>query len=166
MSEPVPPAPATGAPRPPALGPPPLGRMVVAVLALVGLFVSFYLLAYHLGWLGQVICGVGDCATVQASRWAYVGPVPVPVFGVLGYLVLLVTALVGLQPGFRASRTVAVVLLGGATAGFLFSLWLTYLEAFVIHAWCQWCVVSAVCMTLIFFATLPEIRLLGGSVRE
>lgn len=139
--------------------------MAVAVLALIGFFVSLYLLAYHLGWLGQVICGVGDCATVQASPWATVGPVPVPAFGVAGYLLLFAAALVGIQPGFRDSRGVAAVLLAGSTVGLAVSAWLTWVEAFIIHAWCQWCVVSAVCMVLIFLATLPELRRLGAVSR-
>lgn len=137
--------------------------MVVAVLALVGLFVSLYLLAYHLGWLGDVLCGVGDCETVQASRWATLGPVPVPLLGVAGYALLLVTALVGVQPAYRHVSGVGLVLVGASAMGFAFSAWLTYLEAFVIRAWCQWCVISALCMTLIFLASLLELRRSGGA---
>jgi uncharacterized membrane protein len=44
-----------------------------------------------------------------------------------------------------------------------FSAYLTYLEAFVIHAWCQYCVISAILITLIFFASLPEVARIRGS---
>lgn len=135
---------------------PPLNRMVVAVLALVGTFVSLYLLAYSMGFMGPLVCGVGDCATVQASRYARVGPVPVPLIGVGGYLLLLGVAVAGVQPPLRTSRAVAAVLLGASTVGVAYSAYLTYLEAAVIHAWCQWCVISAGLMTLIFLASLPE----------
>lgn len=141
-----------------AIPDPPLNRMIVAVLSLVGFFVSFYLLAYHMHWLGEIVCGVGDCATVQASDYATVGPVPLPAFGIAGYVILFGLAFLGIQPGQRRSRTIAAGLLVTATVGVAVSAWLTWIEAFVIEAWCQWCVVSAICMTLIFLASLPEIR--------
>lgn len=137
---------------------PPRNRMVVAVLSLVGLFVSLYLMAHSLGWTGSLICGIGECATVQSSAWAWVGPIPVSGIGVAGYAALLGLALVGLRPDLRRSRTVGLLLLAGSGAGVAFSAWLTYLEAFVIRAWCQWCVVSAILITLIFLASLPELR--------
>jgi hypothetical protein len=68
--------------------------MVVAVLALVGLFISLYLLAYSVGLI-PLLCGVGSCETVQASEWAKVGPIPVPLLGVGGYLSLLGVTLLG-----------------------------------------------------------------------
>lgn len=142
--------------------------MAVALLSLVGFFVSFYLLAHSLGWTGPLVCGVGDCATVQASEYARLGPIPVAGIGAAGYLVLLSVALMGLQPGGRDSRMVAVLLLGGTFVGVLFSAWLTYLEAAVIRAWCQWCVVSAILITLAFFASIPEwsrMRGAGGAER-
>ena len=50
-----------------------------------------------------------------------------------------------------------------ATVAFGLSIWFTYLEAFVIHAWCQWCVVSAILCTLIFLAALPELKRLRNT---
>lgn len=144
---------------------PPMNRMVIAALSLVGVFVSTYLLAHALGLVGSLVCGVGDCATVQASRWAKVGPVPVPLIGLAGYLALFGLATAGARPSLAASRGVALLLLGGSTVGVAYSAWLTYLEAAVIHAWCQWCVVSAVLMTLVFLAALPEARRLSGRGR-
>ena len=138
--------------------PPPTNRMAIAVLSLVGLFVAFYLTAHAFGWTGPLKCGIGECETVQASRWAHLGPVPVALIGFLGYVALLVLSVVGLQPGRRASRGIGMLLLLGAAFGVLFSGWLTYIEAFVIHAWCQWCVTSAILILLIFLAALPELR--------
>ncbi|MCG6987363.1 MAG: vitamin K epoxide reductase family protein [Gemmatimonadetes bacterium] len=141
----APPAPATN-------------RMAIAVMALVGLFIAFYLLAHALGWTGSLLCGLGDCERVQQSRYSSIGPVPVAAVGVAGYAVMLVTSVLGIQPGYRESRAVSWLLLIGGTVGFGFSLYLTYLEGAVIHAWCQWCVASAVLMTLIFLTSLPETR--------
>ncbi len=141
---------------------PPRNRMAVALLSLVGFFVALYLLAHNLGLMGQIVCGVGSCETVQASRYAKVGPVPVSAIGVGGYLALLVLAIAGLQPRFARSLPIRVGLVGGALLGVAFSAYLTWLEAFVINAWCQWCVVSAIVITLILLATLPELRRPGG----
>jgi uncharacterized membrane protein len=132
--------------------------MAIAVLSMAGLFVALYLLANKLGLTGPLVCGVGECATVQASEWSQIGPVPVSAFGVGGYVALLVVSLYGLQPVGMQSRAVSAILLAFSTVALAYSAWLTYLEAFVIHAWCQWCVISAILVTLIFLAALPEAR--------
>ncbi|MFQ5536994.1 MAG: vitamin K epoxide reductase family protein [Gemmatimonadota bacterium] len=138
---------------------PPANRMVVAVLSLIGIFVAAYLTAHHLGWVGSLRCGAGfDCAAVQSSPYATVGPVPVALIGLAGYLALFVLALAGLRPGLWRSQVIGGLLFGGAAFGFLYAVYLTYLEAAVIHAWCQWCLISAVVITLVFIATLPEWR--------
>jgi len=142
---------------------PPRNRMVIAILALLGLLVSLYMLAYALELTGPVVCGLGDCEKVQSSPYSRVGPFPVAGFGVLGYLVLMVLSFRGLQPSSRRSTLIPLCLFGGGVLGLAFSAYLTYLEAFVIFAWCQWCVSSAILMVLIFFASLPELRRLGGS---
>ena len=141
----------------PRLQPPPRNRMVVAVLALIGLFIALYLLSYALG-LVPLICGVSSCETVQMSEWAKVGPVPVPALGVLGYASILGLAMLGLQPAFADSRAIGLLIFGLAAVGVAYSAFLTYLEAAVIDAWCIWCIASAVVMTLVFLASLPELR--------
>lgn len=152
----TPPAARTG-PAEPTASPPPLNRMAVAVLSLIGFFVALYLWAHNAGLTGPIVCGVGDCATVQSSEYAWVGPVPVSAVGVLGYLVLTLLSVLGLQPAHRGSRAIAALLLAGAAFGVAFSAYLTYLEAAVINAWCQYCVASAIIITCVFFATLPEV---------
>ncbi len=137
--------------------------MVLALLALLGFLVSLYMLAYALGFTGPVICGIGNCEAVQNSPYARIGPVPVAGFGVLGYLGLLILSLIGLQPSSQGLLRLPLGLLGSGIAGLAFSAYLTYLEAFVIHAWCQWCVSSAIIMALAFLASLPELRRIGGS---
>lgn len=143
--------------------PPPTNRMAVALLSLGGFFVALYLLAYNTGLTGLVVCGVGSCETVQASQYAKIGPVPVSAIGAAGYAVLFTLALVGIQPGRRESPVIGGLLLAGAAAGTAYSGYLTYLEAAVIHAWCQWCVISAVLVTLTFLAALPELRRLRAT---
>jgi uncharacterized membrane protein len=137
--------------------------MVVAVLSLIGLFIALYLLAYSVGLI-PLMCGVGSCETVQASEWAKIGGVlPVPLLGVGGYAALLLVALYGIQPAHADERGPGLILLALATVGLAYSGFLTYLEARVIHAWCMWCVTSAVIMTLVFIASLPELSRSGAS---
>lgn len=136
----------------------PLARMGVALLSLVGLLVAAYLSMYNLGLMGTIQCGIGSCAKVQASQYAYFLGIPVALWGVGAYTALLVVAMLGLQPRFAAARWVSLALFGMAAVGVVFSAYLTYLEAVVIEAWCQWCVVSAIVITLIFLLTIPGLR--------
>lgn len=133
-------------------------RMGIAVLSLVGLLVSGYLTLYKLGYLGVIQCTTGGCETVQASQYALFLGMPVALWGMGAYAVLLLLAIAGLQPAFVDDRRVSIAIFSIAAVGLAFSAWLTYLEAMVIHAWCQWCVVSAVLITLIFLLSLPGLR--------
>lgn len=137
--------------------------MFVAILALLGLLISLYMLAYAMGFTGPVICGIGDCEAVQNSPYSRIGPVPVAGFGVVGYLALLILSFLGLRPTSVGSRLVPRGLLVGGIVGVAVGAYLTYLEAFVIHAWCQWCIASAIIMVLIFMASLPEFGRIGES---
>jgi len=137
----------------------PLTRMGIAVLSLAGLFIAAYLLLHRLGIVGTLECGAdGGCSVVQSSRWAVFLGIPVPAWGVGGYGLLFGTALAAVQPGLAGDRRIAAALLGLSAFAFAFSLYLTALEAFVIHAWCRWCLASAAIATTIFFLSLPEIR--------
>lgn len=119
-------------------------RMAVALIALPGVFVSLYLLLFRMGVYGGLACGAGgSCEVVQTSSWSVFLGVPVPGWGVAWYLAVFGVALLGLRPGAvdRAwpDRALTVLAVGGVG----FTAYLTYLEAFVIEAWCRWCLVSA-----------------------
>ena len=135
-------------------------RRTVAALALAGLFVALYLTLTKLGLLGggALVCAVGSCEVVNASRWATFLGLPVAVWGLGYYVVTFTLAVVSLQDRFGDSIQVSRALLFLGATGFLFSAWLTYLELFVIRAICQWCVVSAVLATGIFVASLMDYR--------
>ena len=137
---------------------PPVARMAIAVLALVGLMVAAYLSMYKLGMLGVIQCQIGGCEKVQTSQYAYFLGVPVAYYGVAAYVAILLVSIVGILPRFVHERWVALALFAMSAVGVLFSAYLTYLEAAVIRAWCQWCVVSAVLITLIFLLSLPGLR--------
>jgi uncharacterized membrane protein len=129
-------------------------RMGAALLSLVGLFISAYLYLYKIGRIGSLACGTGQCETVQASAWSSFAGVEVALIGVVGYAGLVLLALASLQPGLSERRWPANLLVWLSGIGVLFSLYLTYLELFVIHAICRWCVGSAVIITGVFVLAL------------
>lgn len=132
--------------------------MAIAVLSLLGLLIAAYLTLYKLGYLGVIQCSTGGCETVQSSRYAFFLGLPVAAWGLGEYLVLLVLSLLGVQPDRMRERWIALSLFLVSGVGVVFSAYLTYLEAMVIRAWCQWCVVSAVLVTVIFLLSIPALR--------
>ncbi len=71
----------------------------IILIGLAGLFVAVYLLLYHMGFYGAMLCGVGSCETVQASKYARFLGQPVPLWGTLWYAGVLVAGF----PGARSS---------------------------------------------------------------
>jgi len=126
----------------------------VVLLALVGLFISAYLLLYHMGFYGVLACGAGSCDVVQSSKYADFLGLPVPAWGVAWYGGVFALALV-LQSGVAVEGPWARLLDLAALGGLGFSIYLTAVELFVIHAVCRWCVVSALLATAIFLLTAP-----------
>jgi uncharacterized membrane protein len=115
-------------------------RIVLGVLAVVGFLISAYLSWVHFMGVAPVcVGGSGGCETVQTSSYATIFGVPVAVLGLVGYGGLLFSALLRGEVGVYLGFLVALV-------GVLFSAYLTYLELFVIHAICEWCVASAALM--------------------
>ena len=112
-------------------------RRAIALLALVGFFVALYLWLHALGVGGALRCGTGACETVQASRWATFLGLPVAFYGVVGYFAIFVAAIAALRPAAQPQRGWSVLLAALASGGLLFTLYLTYLELFVIHAICR-----------------------------
>lgn len=125
-------------------------RMLMTLVALIGVFVALYLALYKMGVIGTLACGAGGCETVQTSRWATFVGIPVALWGVGFYALVFGLALMSTFEGWADSAplSLAMVLLTGW--GVLFSGWLTWLELFVIHAICRWCVVSAVIALVLF----------------
>ena len=135
--------------------------MIVAALALAGIFISLYLTLYKLGIIGELSCSIGSCETVNTSRWSRFLGLPVAAWGLLFYLDVFGIALIGTLPRFEDERVLSVVLVAESAVGVLFSAWLTYLELAVIHAICVWCVTSAVIVTLILAVSVADLRDFG-----
>jgi uncharacterized membrane protein len=133
-------------------------RMGAALLSLLGLFVSLYLYLYKIGLIGTLACGTGDCEAVQASSWSRFLGVEVALIGLIGYTALLIMSLASLRPGLIGRRWPAALLATLAGVGVAFTAYLTYLELYVIHAVCRWCVGSASIILAIFVIALLDLR--------
>src|SRR5688572_22236870 len=133
-------------------------RMVVAALALAGIFLALYLLLYKLGMIGALTCSVGSCETVNTSKWAKFLGLPVAGWGVAWYIATFALAIVSIQESFAGSKAISLAMLVLTSSGLLFSIYLTWLELFVIHAICQWCVVSAILVLVMFVLSVLDYR--------
>ena len=140
--------------------------MIVAALALAGIFISLYLTLYKLGVIGELSCSIGSCETVNTSKWSTFLHLPVALSGLLFYVEVFVVSLVGTIPRFESESFVSILLVAEAAIGVIFSAWLTYLELAVIHAICIWCVTSAVVVTAILFVSLADLRDTRANVRR
>jgi len=121
-------------------------RGISTFLATFGIGVAAYIAIADSGG-GAPVCIVGGhgCQTVAESSYSHLLGANIAVFGIAGYVLLLACALLK-GDGVRMAG------FGLALVGFGYSLYLTYLELFKIEAVCQWCVASAVLMTLLLAA--------------
>jgi protein-disulfide isomerase/rhodanese-related sulfurtransferase/uncharacterized membrane protein len=131
-------------------------KLLLMALSLIGLFDSVYLLWEYTSPAHPMVCMGGGCDAVRASAYSHIVGLPVPIFGIFmyGFLVLLLFLYPLLPTSIARLTQHGVMLISGAA--FVFSIYLTGLEAFVIHSWCVWCVLSALLVTGIFILSLME----------
>ena len=129
-------------------------RIAAAVLAVIGIAVTAYLVweRYH----GNApYCAVGGgCLTVQRSEFATVAGIPVAFLGLFAYVGLLICALLPRQWAALAALFITVL-------GVMLSAYLTYLELFQIHAVCEYCVTNAIVVTLSLVVSIVRLGLLA-----
>jgi uncharacterized membrane protein len=132
--------------------------MAGALLSLLGVFVATYLFLFKLGKIGTLACGTGSCETVQLSPYSSFFGIDVALIGIVGYSTLFLLSLVLLRTAPGTRTTAGRVLLVLSAVGMLFTVYLTYLELFVIHAICRWCVGSGVLITGVFAVAVLDWR--------
>lgn len=132
--------------------------MIIAALALAGVGLATYLAMYKLGMIGTLACTVGQCETVNLSKWSILLGIPVAVWGLGFYVGLFFVAFLGTTQRFADAEWISHVMLAMTGWGVLFSGWLTYLELFVIHAVCMFCVISAILVCVLFVLSMLEWR--------
>jgi uncharacterized membrane protein len=132
-------------------------RIAIGAVCLIGIGVAGYLTYTHYEGLKVLCLSSGGCETVQQSVYSKLAGVPVAVLGLAGYIGILLSLFVRNDLGRAAGFGLALV-------GFLFSAYLTYREIFTIKAICQWCVSSAILMTILVILTgIRAVRAEPGS---
>ena len=134
--------------------------LVIALLALAGIFVSSVSLYHHFSKSKTSFCDIGqsfNCDLVNRSQYSIFHGIPVALLGMFGYLLILSLATV-----YREKAETPFILAGITLAGLGFALYLTYIEAFVLHAWCVLCLSS---LALIVVATVLSLWNAAKAVR-
>jgi len=131
--------------------------ILIYIASIIGLVDAGYLSIAKLT-SAQLYCtpGLGDCLTVNASKWSYIFGIPVAYLGFLTYLaivlLLVLSKRIKLLADYQEYLFFFITLVG-----ILFSAYLTYIEAAVLHTFCQWCVLSAAMMTVLFITAVIKL---------
>jgi uncharacterized membrane protein len=124
--------------------------IALIALSVIGLLIAGYLTYTHVN-SSALVCSVGDCGSVQKSEYSRIGPIPIALFGMGMFVALGALAFArwrGIGPFSFAQYTVAAWSI--VFAGVLYYVYLTFLEIWVIHAICQYCVASSIATLGIF----------------
>jgi uncharacterized membrane protein len=126
--------------------------VVAAIIALFGLADGIYLTVEHVtGRTAQCIASSG-CQDVLSSKYAAFGPVPLAALGALAYFTAFSTALLAAF-GYAGCRSLFALLIA---VMFATTLWLLYLQAYVLHAFCDYCLFSAGVTTVLTFIAIAN----------
>lgn len=125
-------------------------RRVMLVIAALAILLTIYLVYVHYSGARPVCSSKGGntCLKVQTSTWSKVGPIPVSLIGLIGYIAIFFSLLAPDRDEVR------VLTLGMTLFGVCFSGYLTYRELFTLHEICEECVASAVMVTLLFIGAV------------
>ena len=136
-------------------------KQISLLLVLAGLAISVYLSYVKLAD-ADVVCGASgaiNCEVVQNSIWSRLVGVDIALLGALAWLVMGATLL--LEKRFESLAGHGGLLVFGISLfGFLFSMWLIYVQGSILQAWCLWCLAHELVMTLMFVASAARLRLL------
>jgi len=126
---------------------------ISVLLVVIGLIVSIYMTIYKVTSNDALCLGSGDCSTVNASRYAEVYGIPVATIGIAGYLAILLVHWYERRDKFF-EKNGPMLAFGLALTGFLFTVYLIYVEAAILRAYCPFCLTSQVAMTIIFITSI------------
>ncbi|PKN87383.1 MAG: hypothetical protein CVU46_04645 [Chloroflexi bacterium HGW-Chloroflexi-8] len=129
-------------------------RKIILIISLLGLSDATYLLIIKLT-SNKALCvpGLGDCWSVNTSAYSEWNGIPISVFGMLAYLSIIAILLLYKRSEFIKTFS-AIFVLGISLIGFIFSIYLTYLQFAVIKAICPFCIISAITMTTVFVLSI------------
>jgi uncharacterized membrane protein len=119
--------------------------LITALLSLIGLGDAIYLTVQDLTGQHLRCTIISGCSEVLGSSYAHIGPVPLAAMGAFAYFSVFSLSILAAF-GYRLARPLLAALVG---LMFLMTLWLLYLQAFVIHHFCQYCLLSAAVTTVL-----------------
>jgi uncharacterized membrane protein len=131
-------------------------KQVIVALTVIGVLVSIYMTIFKLTDNESMCLGLGGCSIVNASGYSEVYGIPVAAVGVLGYLGILAALYLEGRSGFFQSNG-SMIQFGLTLTGFLFTVWLIFVEVALLKAYCPFCITSQVAMTLIFILTVIRV---------
>src|SRR5215210_6173586 len=130
------------------------------LLTVIGLLVAIYMTIYAITSNDNMCVGSQDCSVVNASKYSKIEiggfKIPVAVLGVVGYVTILAVLLLEQKISFLQQNG-TLVFFGLSLMGFLFTLYLIYVETALISAYCPFCITSQVAMTLIFILSVIRV---------
>jgi len=126
---------------------------ISAILVTIGLLVSIYMTIYKVTSNDALCLGSGDCSTVNASRYSEVYNIPVATVGIAGYLAILLVHWYERRDTFFEKNGLMLIF-GMALTGFIFTVYLIYIEFAVLQALCPFCLTSQAAMTIIFVISI------------
>jgi len=136
-----------------------LSQLAIA-LTVVGLLVAMYMTIYAITSNDNMCIGSKDCSVVNASRYSKINvlglEIPVAVLGVAGYASILAVLLLEQKMGFLQQNG-SLVFFGLSLTGFLFTLYLIFVEVALIKAYCPFCIASQSAMILIFILSVIRV---------
>ncbi len=135
-----------------------VARTAIPVLALLGAGISAYLTYVHFTWVEPVCLSGMDCNSVLFSPYAELFGIPIAGLGLLLYVCLLLTSVLLYARQYYSVFLGALGIFTISFSGVLFSLYLLYLEVFKIHAFCSWCIGSALIILGIFLLGIINLR--------
>jgi uncharacterized membrane protein len=128
-------------------------RQITIALTIIGLLVSIYMTIYKFTNNESMCIGSSGCSEVNASRYSEINGIPVAVLGVVGYAAILALLFIEQRPGFIQENG-SLLFFGISLIGFLFTLYLIYLEIALIKAYCPFCLTSQAVMIVIFIISV------------
>jgi uncharacterized membrane protein len=128
-------------------------RQITIALTIIGLLVSIYMTIYKLTNNESMCIGSSGCSEVNASRYSEINRIPVAVLGVVGYAAILALLFLEQRPGFIQENG-SMIFFGISLIGFLFTLYLIYIEIALIKAYCPFCLTSQAVMIVIFIISV------------
>jgi uncharacterized membrane protein len=129
-------------------------RILIPVSGVAGLGVSGYLTYTHFANVAAVCVLNAKCETVLTSRFAEIWNIPLALIGMVMYLVIICLGLLLWRKESAWEHVTAAGILGVGLVGIIFTAYLYYLEIFVLHGFCSWCVISSIILAFIFIVSI------------